>query len=174
MPTISVAELQEIFGGLSNERLHTRLQGFDAQEGAYGLMIGLVEYLIRNRGEKPTAVHYNALIRANADPDFGSVEAVRALLTEMKESEIPLDSAICHSVLLVYNIRDIYDYWLINTTGPCNPSRLPSASPNHGRNEATLVRALSRWMAQSCDWLSPRSTIRDCYGQVGTNAYRWN
>jgi len=36
-----------------------------------------VELLIREKGEKPALIHYDALIRANVDAEFGSAEVVR-------------------------------------------------------------------------------------------------
>jgi hypothetical protein len=71
------------------------------QENGYTKIVELVDYLIGNRGEKPALIHYDALIRANADAENGSVEVVRRLLREMKEMEIGADSGLYHGVLQV-------------------------------------------------------------------------
>jgi hypothetical protein len=81
--------------------LHERLRNMRAQENSYPKIAELVDYLIGNRGEKPALIHYDALIRANADAENGSVEVVRRLLREMKEMEIGADSGLYHGVLQV-------------------------------------------------------------------------
>lgn len=81
--------------------LHDRLRSYRTQEGNYGRVVGLVEYLIKNRGEKPALIHYDSLIRANADAENGSAECVRTLLVEMKEEGIRGDSGLYHGVLQV-------------------------------------------------------------------------
>jgi hypothetical protein len=70
-------------------------------ENGYTKIAELVDYLIANRGEKPALIHYDALIRANADAENGSVEVVRRLLGEMKEMGIGADSGLYHGVLQV-------------------------------------------------------------------------
>lgn len=60
-----------------------------------------MKYLICERGEKPALIHYDALIRANADAEFGSAEVVKDLLIEMKEERIAADSGLYHGVLQV-------------------------------------------------------------------------
>jgi hypothetical protein len=71
------------------------------QEGTYKEVESLVEYLLKHRGEKPALIHYDALIRANADAEFGSAEIVRGLLKEMKKLGIGADSGLYHGVLQV-------------------------------------------------------------------------
>lgn len=71
------------------------------EEGRYHDIVRLVEYLVTTRGEKPSLLHYDALIRANSDAAYGSVEVVRGLLREMKESRILGDAGLYHGVLQV-------------------------------------------------------------------------
>jgi pentatricopeptide repeat protein len=71
------------------------------KEGAFEDIINLVEWLITVGGEKPSLVYYEALIRANADAENGSVDAVKSLLKEMKEEGIGPDSQLYHAVLQV-------------------------------------------------------------------------
>jgi pentatricopeptide repeat protein len=92
--------------------LHERLRQITSEEGAYQRIANLVEYLIKDRGEKPTLIHYDALIRANADAENGSAEVVELLLKEMKEEGIGADSALYHAVLQVLAIHP--DYLLRN------------------------------------------------------------
>ena len=60
-----------------------------------------MEHLIKVRGEKPALLHYDALIRANADAENGSVAVVRELLKEMKVEGVGADSGLYHGVLQV-------------------------------------------------------------------------
>jgi hypothetical protein len=81
--------------------LHDLLRQLVTQEGTYKEVESLVEYLLKHRGEKPALIHYDALIRANADAEFGSAEIVRGLLKEMKKLGIGADSGLYHGVLQV-------------------------------------------------------------------------
>lgn len=81
--------------------LHDRLRHLKTEEGAYHEIAELVDHLIKIRGEKPALLHYDALIRANADAENGSITVVRALLKEMKEEGVGADSGLYHGVLQV-------------------------------------------------------------------------
>jgi hypothetical protein len=85
----------------SIERLHSRLRQLTTEAGAYHKITQLVEYLIRERGDKPGLIHYDALIKANADAEFGNAEVVKDLLVEMKQDGITADSGLYHGVLQV-------------------------------------------------------------------------
>jgi len=80
--------------------------------GAYHKITQQVEHLIRERGEQPALIHYNALVRANADAEFGSAEVVRDLLVEMKQEGIVADSEFYHGVLQVRVNEGLCQYWL--------------------------------------------------------------
>jgi hypothetical protein len=71
------------------------------EEGRYHDIVNLVEYLVTTRREKPSLIHYDALIRANSDAAYGSAEVVKGLLQEMKESSIAGDAGLYHGVLQV-------------------------------------------------------------------------
>ncbi|RFU30535.1 hypothetical protein B7463_g5759, partial [Scytalidium lignicola] len=94
--------------GVPISELHDRLRQMRHEEGAYKNIAALVEYLVKDRGEKPALIHYDALIRANSDAENGSVEAVRELLVEMKELGIGADSGLYHGVLQVLAIHPDY------------------------------------------------------------------
>ena len=89
--------------------LHGRLADLRSEEGSYKNICDMVEYLVKVKGEKPASIHYEALIRANADAEHGSVEVVRGLLQEMKELGIGMNSELYHSVLQVclYYLLDL-------------------------------------------------------------------
>lgn len=86
------------------EQLHDRLRWSPHEaEDAYKKTTSLVHYLITERGEKPSLIHYNALISINADAQLGSAAVVEELLAEMKEQQINADSGLYHNVLQVRN-----------------------------------------------------------------------
>lgn len=97
-------------------RLHQHLRLLCTEIGAYHKITQQVEHLIRERGEQPALIHYNALVRANADAEFGSAEVVRDLLAEMKQEGIVADSELYHGVLQVRFHEGSCQYWLTGLT----------------------------------------------------------
>jgi hypothetical protein len=81
--------------------IHDSIRFYLTQEGKYKDIASLVHYLISSRGEKPARIHYDALIRANADAENGSAEVVGTLLKEMKELGIGTDAGLYHGALQV-------------------------------------------------------------------------
>ena len=96
----------------SIQRQHQHLRLLCTEIGAYHKITQQVEHLIRERGEQPALIHYNALVRANADAEFGSAEVVRDLLVEMKQEGIVADSEFYHGVLQVRVNEGLCQYWL--------------------------------------------------------------
>ena len=96
----------------SIQRQHQHLRLLCTEIGAYHKITQQVEHLIRERGEQPALIHYNALVRANADAEFGSAEVVRDLLAEMKQEGIVADSELYHGALQVRINEGICQYWL--------------------------------------------------------------
>jgi len=82
-------------------RLHDLLRSLTIRQGAYHMIVDLVEYLVTKRGEKIGLAHFNALIRANADATFGSAVVIRGLLEQMKKLGVVGDSGLYHGALLV-------------------------------------------------------------------------
>ncbi|PBP21053.1 pentatricopeptide repeat protein [Diplocarpon rosae] len=80
-------------------KIHDQLRRVRGEAKSYHKVVELVEYLIRERGEKPALIHYDSLIRANASAKYGSVLSVRALLEEMDVLGIVKDSGLYHGVL---------------------------------------------------------------------------
>ncbi|KAH0538801.1 hypothetical protein FGG08_004633 [Glutinoglossum americanum] len=71
----------------SNEALHEKLL-WDALEGNVNETRQIVDYLVRERHERPNLTHYGALIQSNISPRRGSAAAVEAILNEMEEEGI--------------------------------------------------------------------------------------
>ena len=83
--------------------LHDRLRQMTIEEGTYLNIVNLVEYLVAVRGEQPSLLYYDALVRANSDAEKGSVDVVKALLREMGEQGIGADSGLYNAVLQVWD-----------------------------------------------------------------------
>lgn len=97
----STSEETQVEFDRETARLHSKLRVFRSEENAYHKVTELVEYLICGRGEKPALIHYESLIRANADAEHGSADVVKKLLAEMKQEGIAADSGLYHGVLQV-------------------------------------------------------------------------
>lgn len=68
----------------------------------YGIC-NVVRYLVMHRDRKPDIFLYECLIKANADPSYGSAKVVANILEEMGSQGILPTPAIFHSVLDVSN-----------------------------------------------------------------------
>jgi hypothetical protein len=113
---------------VSTNSLYNRLRVAAAQ-GDYYKTRQLVEFLVRERREKPSVEHYNALILSNLSADPGTAWRVHDLLQEMQQAGLQLDAATCHAVLKVLAVHpdhllrtDILAYmrskWMgVNETG---------------------------------------------------------
>jgi hypothetical protein len=99
----------ENWGALSVVELHDILRTVRDESGSYQKTINLVQYLIKNRGERPNVRHFDALIRANADAERGSAEEVEGLLKEMDKQGIIGDSSLYHSVLMVCSLSPCHN-----------------------------------------------------------------
>lgn len=60
----------------------------------------LLRYMLEERRVQPTAAHYEAMILANHDPE-GSINNVKAILSEMEEYGLPTSGLIDNAVLEV-------------------------------------------------------------------------
>ena len=85
--------------------LHNHLREIRDFAGAYKHIIEVVQHLIEVRHEKPSLRHFDALIRANADPQHGSAELVEELLREMDQEGIIGDSGLYHGVMMTLAVH---------------------------------------------------------------------
>ncbi|OBT59440.1 hypothetical protein VE04_00614 [Pseudogymnoascus sp. 24MN13] len=116
----------ENWAALSVVELHDILRTVRDESGSYQKTINLVQYLIKNRGERPNVRHFDALIRANADAERGSAEEVEGLLKEMDKQGIIGDSSLYHSVLMTLAVH-----------------------PNHLLRAEILTEMKARWISLS-------------------------
>ncbi|OBT41311.1 hypothetical protein VE00_08436 [Pseudogymnoascus sp. WSF 3629] len=124
--SISETPPPENWGALSIVELHDILRTVRDESGSYQKTIHLVQYLIKNRGERPNVRHFDALIRANADAERGSAEEVEGLLKEMDKQGIIGDSGLYHSVLMTLAVH-----------------------PNHLLRAEILTEMKARWISLS-------------------------
>lgn len=89
----------------SNDSLETLLQTEMAKKPNITSATNILRLLIRDRGVKPSARHYKALILANSDALHGSPMFVRSLLEEMEKQGIAADSGTLHAALQVCHTR---------------------------------------------------------------------
>jgi hypothetical protein len=85
----------------SNDSLESLLQTEMAKKPNITSATNILRLLIRDRGVKPSARHYKALILANSDALHGSPMFVRSLLEEMEKQGIAADSGTLHAALQV-------------------------------------------------------------------------
>lgn len=76
-----------------------------AAKGEYDAARNIVEYLVRERREKPNLEHYNALILSNISARPGTAWRANDLLVEMQQTGLQPDSATCHAVLKVLAVH---------------------------------------------------------------------
>lgn len=97
-------------GDQTTQYLYSRLR-ISAVHGNIQQVKRIVEYLIRERRERPNLHLYNALILCNIHPT-GSTWVVSELLEEMRVEGMQPDNAVCHAVLKVLSVH--LDYLLRN------------------------------------------------------------
>ncbi|KAI7554225.1 hypothetical protein KC317_g13302, partial [Hortaea werneckii] len=97
-------EQQVFYQQASTPRLYTKLKAL-----AYGGHVEecrkLVEWLVRERREKPNSQLYSALILSNVSEDDGAAWRVMDYLEEMRQADIQIDPGICHSALKVLSVH---------------------------------------------------------------------
>ncbi|PNS20999.1 hypothetical protein CAC42_3336 [Sphaceloma murrayae] len=88
----------------SSPELYDMLRSY-AEDGKKAMTVALVDYLVRNRGEKPNSRLYSSLILCNVDIDNGSALTVAQLLAEVEDEGLPMDSGMCHDALKVLSVH---------------------------------------------------------------------
>ena len=82
-----------------------RLLDEAAQDAEYDWVHFVVLHLVHERGERPNARHYAALVLANASPEFGSAREVEALLADMEVDGIEFATPIYLALIKVRPAR---------------------------------------------------------------------
>ncbi|KAI7554655.1 hypothetical protein KC319_g12759, partial [Hortaea werneckii] len=97
-------EQQVFYQQASTPRLYTKLKAL-AYSGHVVECRKLVEWLVRERREKPNSQLYSALILSNVSEDDGAAWRVMDYLEEMRQADIQIDPGICHSALKVLSVH---------------------------------------------------------------------
>ncbi|KAH9995354.1 hypothetical protein F4779DRAFT_607605 [Xylariaceae sp. FL0662B] len=88
--------------------IYAALRELPGVAGTYFSVVKLVEYLIKERDEKPNANIYESLMRANVDKRHGSAEVAAQLFKEMEKLGIPATPQIYQALLEVTAIHPDY------------------------------------------------------------------
>jgi hypothetical protein len=153
----------------SNDSLETLLQTEMAKKPNITSATHILRTLIRDRGVKPSARHYKALIMANSDALHGSPMFVRSLLEEMEKQGIAADSGTLHAALQVCQPRMDRSFlsrsrFLIVCSlclGTCCSSRLHSPPRSPPETTRSMAYPQPGRMAFRCCGSSSRTQIRD-------------
>ncbi|KAI4867811.1 hypothetical protein F4820DRAFT_456692 [Hypoxylon rubiginosum] len=98
---------------IPTKTIYAALKQLPRAQGTYHSVVKLVEYLVKERKERPNAILYESLIRANVDKNHGSAEVASQLLKEIEKTGIPVTPQIYQALLEVTAIHP--DYVLRNT-----------------------------------------------------------
>lgn len=85
--------------------IYAALKELQITEDAYFPITRLVEYLMKERGERPNAALYESLIRANIDKQYGSAKVAAQLLREVQSHNIPTTLELYQALLEVRSLR---------------------------------------------------------------------
>ncbi|KAI0599992.1 hypothetical protein F4775DRAFT_547544 [Biscogniauxia sp. FL1348] len=88
--------------------IYAALQELQGVEETYFSIVKLVEYLVKERAQRPNAALYECLIRANVDKKYGSAEVAGQLLKEMESLGIPMTPQVYQAVLEVTAVHPDY------------------------------------------------------------------
>jgi hypothetical protein len=106
-PELQKKKIQEPevdFAEESISSLYSRLKAAAAR-GECSKAREIVEFLVRERREKPSVEHYNALILSNISASPGTAWQVHELLAEMQQAGLKLDAGTCHAILKVLAVH---------------------------------------------------------------------
>lgn len=87
--------------------IYAILKELQDAEDTYYAITRLVEYLIKERGEKPNTALYESLIKANVDRQHGSARVAGQLLKEVQSHNIPTTPELYQALLKVRHPADI-------------------------------------------------------------------
>lgn len=88
--------------------IYAALRELQIAEDAYFPITRLVEYLMKERGERPNAALYESLIRANIDKKYGSAKVAAQLLREVQNHNIPTTLELYQALLEVAAVHPDY------------------------------------------------------------------
>jgi hypothetical protein len=99
-----IQEPEVNFAEESTSSLYSRMKAA-AAKGDYYKTREVVEFLVRERRERPSVEHYNALILSNVSSNPGTAWRVHELLAEMRQAGLQSDAGTCHAILKVLAVH---------------------------------------------------------------------
>ncbi|KAJ8128783.1 hypothetical protein O1611_g4848 [Lasiodiplodia mahajangana] len=93
---------------LSTRTIYAALKELQDAEDTYLPITRLVEYLVRERGERPNAALYESLIKANINTQYGSAKVAAQLLKEAQSHSIATTPEIYQALLEVTAVHPDY------------------------------------------------------------------
>ncbi|KAI3342988.1 hypothetical protein F4824DRAFT_485771 [Ustulina deusta] len=93
---------------MSTRDIYAVLKELQYAEDTYLPITRLVEYLIKEREEKPNAALYESLIKANINKQYGSAKVATQLLKEMQSRNIAATPEIYQALLAVAAVHPDY------------------------------------------------------------------
>ncbi|XDG10146.1 hypothetical protein ABKA04_009761 [Annulohypoxylon sp. FPYF3050] len=93
---------------IPTKTIYAAIKELTNAEDTYLSVVRLVEYLVKKREEKPNAVLYESLIRANVDKNHGSAKVANRLFEEMQSLNIATTPQIYQALLEVTAVHPDY------------------------------------------------------------------
>ncbi|KAK6954819.1 hypothetical protein Daesc_004788 [Daldinia eschscholtzii] len=109
----NVESLASQLESIPTKTIYAALKELARVQDTYWSTVKLVEYLVKERKEKPNSILYEYLIRANIDKTRGSADVAGRLLEEMRKLRISTTPQIYQAILEVTAVHP--DYVLRNT-----------------------------------------------------------
>ncbi|KAI0460185.1 hypothetical protein F5B21DRAFT_135439 [Xylaria acuta] len=88
--------------------IYATLKELQNAEDTYFPITWLVEYLVKERGERPNAALYESLIKANINKQYGSAKVAAQLLKEVQSRNVPTTPEIYQALLEVTAVHPDY------------------------------------------------------------------
>ncbi|KAI3329426.1 hypothetical protein HD806DRAFT_285910 [Xylariaceae sp. AK1471] len=96
------------FDKIPTRTIYATLKELQNAEETYFPVTRLVDYLVKDRGERPNAALYEGLIKANVNKQYGSAKAAGQLLKEVQSHNIPTTPEIYQALLEVTAVHPDY------------------------------------------------------------------
>ncbi|KAI1444497.1 hypothetical protein F5Y02DRAFT_418948 [Annulohypoxylon stygium] len=93
---------------IPTKTIYAAIKELTNAEDTYLSVVRLVEYLVKKREEKPNAMLYESLIRANVDKNHGSAKVANRLFEEMQSLNIATTPQIYQALLEVTAVHPDY------------------------------------------------------------------
>ncbi|KAI1503042.1 hypothetical protein F5X99DRAFT_376582 [Biscogniauxia marginata] len=93
---------------IPTKTIYAALRELQTAEDSYFSIVKLIEYLVKEREQRPNALLYESLIKANVDKKYGSAEVAGQLLKEMESMSIPMTPQIYQGILEVTAVHPDY------------------------------------------------------------------